>query len=263
MWLRIRTEARQGAEAEPFLASYMYSAILAHATMEGALSFHLANKLANPTLLSTQLKELFQNVFNSDVRIQDAIRADLVALEARDPACLGYAHGMLNFKGYLSLQTHRVAHKLWVQGREALALALASRISEVFHVEIHPAARIGKGILLDHATGVVVGETAYIGDNVSMLHDVTLGGTGCADGLRHPQVENGVLIGAGAKLLGCITVGAGAKIGAGSVVLEDVPPGATVVGNPGKVLLQKAGAKKSMAAPSETMEHVDFSDWVI
>ena len=168
--------------------------------------------------------------------IGQSIRADIRATRDRDPAAKGFSEPFLYFKGFHALQTHRVAHFLWHGGRQSLALFLQNRTSEVFGVDIHPAARVGNGILIDHATSVVIGETAVIEDNVSILHEVTLGGTGKADGDRHPKVRHGVLIGAGAKILGNVEVGRGAKVGAGSVVLEDVPPHCTVAGVPAQIV---------------------------
>ncbi|KAH9617498.1 hypothetical protein KSS87_015955, partial [Heliosperma pusillum] len=180
VWGQIKTEAHRDAESEPALASYMYSTILAHSSLARSLSFHLGNKLCSSTLLSTLLYDLFLNTFSSDVSLRAAVVADLRAARVRDPACVSYSHCLLNYKGFLACQAHRVTHKLWAQKRLPLALALHARISEVFSVDIHPAATIGKGILFDHATGVVVGETAVIGNNCSILHHVTLGGTGKA-----------------------------------------------------------------------------------
>ncbi|CAI5503775.1 unnamed protein product [Closterium sp. Naga37s-1] len=252
LWYTIREEARQDSEAEPALASYLYSTVLAHRSLERSMAFHLANKLQSPTLLSTQLCSLFTDVMLRSPEVQEALRADLRAIYTRDPACRSYSHAMLNFKGYQALQAHRIAHRLWLEGRQGLAMALQSRVSEVFHVDIHPAARIGNGVLFDHATGLVVGETATIGNNVSILHHVTLGGTGKSTGDRHPKVGDGVLIGAGATLLGPIRIGEGAKVGAGSVVLLDVPPRATVVGIPGRLVGGKE--KPAMSTVNPTSE---------
>ncbi len=267
LWQRMREEARWDAVKEPLLASYLYSTILSHRSLERALAFHLGNKLASSTLLSTQLCNLISDTFMEDEDIRRAIRADIQAVKERDPAFSSYSHCLLNFKGYLACQAYRVAHRLWKQGRTALALAIQSRISEVFHVDIHPAAHIGSGIMLDHATGLVVGETARIGNNVSILHQVTLGGTGAVDGDRHPKIGDGVLIGAGAIILGNIKIGDGAKIGAGSVVLIDVPPRTTAVGNPARLLGGKQAPTKLNEIPSETMDHTSFikgwSDYVI
>ncbi|KAL2336138.1 hypothetical protein Fmac_010584 [Flemingia macrophylla] len=254
VWAQIKAEARRDAESEPALASYLYSTILSHSSLERSLSFHLGNKLCSSTLLSTLLYDLFLNAFSSDPSLRAAAVADLRAARERDPACVSYSHCLLNYKGFLACQAHRVAHLLWGQSRQPLALALHSRIADVFAVDIHPAARIGKGILFDHATGVVVGETAVIGNNVSILHHVTLGGTGKAGGDRHPKIGDGVLIGAGATILGNIKIGEGAKVGAGSVVLIDVPPRTTAVGNPARLVGGKEKPSKHEDAPPMVVE---------
>jgi serine O-acetyltransferase len=236
LWLKIREEASCDLEQEPILSKYYYSSILSHVSLESALANHLAMKLGNSDVASDALKEILLSVFAEDQEVRRAIRDDVRAVRERDPACLSYVHCLLNFKGFLACQAHRVANKLWSQGRTVMALLLQSRISEVFAVDIHPGARIGRGILLDHATGVVIGETAVIGDNVTILHNVTFGGTGKVSGDRHPKIGDGVFIGAGTKVLGNITIGEGAKIGAGSVVLKDVPPKTTSVGNPARLV---------------------------
>ncbi|KAA8534866.1 hypothetical protein F0562_029918 [Nyssa sinensis] len=262
VWSQIRMEARRDADAEPALASYLYSTILSHSSLERSLSFHLGNKLCSSTLLSTLLYDLFLDTFSSDPALLSATVADLRAARFRDPACVSFSHCLLNYKGFLACQAHRVAYQLWTQARRALALALQSRVSDVFAVDIHPAARIGKGILFDHATGVVVGETAVIGNNVSILHHVTLGGTGKVVGDRHPKIGDGVLVGAGATILGNVKIGVGAKIGAGSVVLIDVPPRTTAVGNPARLVGRKERPSKNEEVPGESMDHTSFiSDW--
>ncbi|MCD7455324.1 Diamine acetyltransferase 1 [Datura stramonium] len=267
LWTQIKAEARRDAEAEPALASYLYSTILSHSSLDRSLSFHLGNKLCSSTLLSTLLYDLFLNTFSTDPELRAAASADLLAARYRDPACVSFSHCLLNYKGFLACQAHRVAHKLWTQSRRPLALALQSRISDVFAVDIHPAAKIGKGILFDHATGVVVGETAVIGNNVSILHHVTLGGTGKIGGDRHPKIGDGVLIGAGATILGNVNIGEGAKIGAGSVVLIDVPPRTTAVGNPARLVGGKEQPTKHEECPGESMDHTSFisgwSDYII
>ncbi len=236
LWRTIREEVSEEAAAEPLLASFLYATVLNHKSLEDALAFLLAGKVESTVLPSMLIRELISDAMRADPAIGNAVRADLHAVRDRDPAAHHYSRPFLFFKGFQALQTYRVAHWLWRNGREALALFLQSRTSEVFHVDIHPAARIGNGIMIDHATGVVVGETAVIEDNVSLLHGVTLGGTGKEQGDRHPKVRRGVLIGAGAEILGNVEIGEGAKIGAGSVVLEDVPPHTTVAGVPAVVV---------------------------
>ncbi len=234
IWNQIREEATRDAQREPALASFLYTVVLNHQRLESALSFILASKLGSSTVTALTLRDLMAAVFSSDPAIGVAIRADLQAVVTRDPACRGYSLPLLYFKGFHALQAYRVAHHYWTTDRTALALYLQSRISEVLAVDIHPGARIGKGILFDHATSVVIGETAVVDDDFSMLHEVTLGGTGKEGGDRHPKIRRGVMIGAGAKILGNIVIGEGAKVGAGSVVLEDVPPHCTVAGVPAK-----------------------------
>lgn len=234
-------------------------------SLERALAFHLSNKLSNPTLLSTQLFGLVVDIFNSDEAIRSAIREDLKAVRSKDPACSSYCQCLLYYKGFLACQAYRVSHWLWKNDRKSLAFLMQSRVSEVFHVDIHPAAKIGSGVLFDHATGLVVGETATIGSNVSILHNVTLGGTGSIIGDRHPKIGDGVLIGAGAILLGNIKIGDGAKIGSGSLVLINVPPHTTAVGNPARLVGGKQSPTKLQEIPSETMDHTikGWSDYVI
>ena len=236
VWQTIREEVELDAQQEPVLASFLYEVILSNPTLESALSYHLASKLESPTIRALTLRDLFHEAFRKDKSIRHALREDISAVCDRDPACSGFSKILLYYKGYHGLQSYRVAHYYWNAGRKSLALYLQSRISEVFAMDIHPAARIGCGILMDHATSIVIGETAVVGDNVSMLHEVTLGGTGKESGDRHPKVGNDVLIAAGAKILGNVTIGEGAKIGGGAVVLNDVPPHTTAVGVPAKIV---------------------------
>ncbi|KAJ7570136.1 hypothetical protein O6H91_01G107900 [Diphasiastrum complanatum] len=250
IWAAIRAEARLEAEREPLLSSFLYASILAHPCFERSLGFVLANRLKNATLLSTQLMDVLDDVFMHDSNIRQAIRLDVQAVKDRDPSCKSYSSALLYLKGYHALQSYRVAHALWERGQHVLALALQSRISEVFAVDIHPAARIGKAILLDHGTGVVIGETAVVGDRVSMLQGVTLGGTGKEAGDRHPKIGEGVLIGAGATILGNIKVGRGAMVAAGSLVLKDVAPHSMVAGTPARAI-----GTLEEPTPSLTMKH--------
>lgn len=236
LWESIRSQTRKQAECEPVLASFLYATILNHDTLEAALSFHLANKLDSPALPAMLIREVIEEALHADPTIGDAVRADLLAVSERDSACCSLVTPLLYFKGFHALQAYRIAHWLWQAGRNSLALFLQNRISSVFAVDIHPAARIGKGIMFDHATGIVIGETAVVDDYVSIMQSVTLGGTGKEAGDRHPKVRKGVLIGAGAKILGNITVGECAKIGAGSVVLKDVPARTSAAGVPAQII---------------------------
>lgn len=250
LWEAILDEVRQSTRAEPLLASFFHATILNHRGLGSALSYRLANKLGSPTVPAMMIRDVIQETLHNTPGLLDDVRADIRAVLERDPACKGYSVPLLYFKGFHAIQAYRVAHALWCEGREALAMFMQNRISEVFAVDIHPAARIGSGILLDHATGLVVGETAVVEDNVSLLQGVTLGGTGKESGDRHPKVRAGVLIGAGAIILGNIEVGTGAKVGAGSVVLDPVPPHCTVVGVPARVV-----CRCHEEEPSRTMDH--------
>ena len=251
LWDSIRNETREQADHEPVLASFLYATILNHDTLESALSFHLANKLDSPALSSMMVREVIQQAFTADPDIGIAVRADLQAVNERDSACRSLVTPFLYFKGFHALQAYRVAHWLWRQGRTSLALFLQNRISCVFAVDIHPNAKIGKGIMFDHATGIVIGETAVVEDDVSIMQSVTLGGTGKEQGDRHPKVRSGVLISAGAKVLGNIEIGQCAKVGAGSVVLKDVAPRTTVAGVPAKLI-----GTSPCLLPSHDMDHL-------
>ena len=250
VWERIREETAVEAEREPILASFIHATILNHDSLETALSFHLAHKLDSPTASALLLREVIEEALNCDPCIRQALRCDLLAIEERDSACNTLSVPFLYFKGFHALQTHRVAHWLWKQGRHSLALFFQNRMSGVFGVDIHPAAQLGYGIMLDHATGLVIGETTVVGNNVSILQSVTLGGTGKEAGDRHPKIGDGVLISAGAKILGNICVGEGAKVGAGSVVIQPVPPHTTVAGVPAKIV-----GKPSSDQPALEMNH--------
>lgn len=254
IWEEIRRNVEEESRREPMLASFHYAVVLNHDCLEDALSFLLATKLESTTIPAATLRDLIDEAYRSDPAIAVAIREDIAAVCDRDPACDGFDNILLYYKGYHALQAYRAGHYFWQQGRKSLARYFQSRISEVFAVDIHPAARIGHGILIDHATSVVIGETAVVENYVSMLHEVTLGGTGKTSGDRHPKVREGVLISAGAKILGNVEVGKNAKVGGGAVVLEDVPPHTTVVGVPARVV----GAPTE-ESPALGMDHKFFT----
>lgn len=236
VWAALRNEAERAAQDEPALASLLNAVVISHENLGDALSYQLARKLGDQELRAMSLRELATQAYRSDPRLVDIAEADLQAVFERDPACKGYVQPFLFFKGFQALQTQRVAHWLWGQGRETIALYLQSRMSEIFQVDIHPATRIGSGVFIDHGTGIVIGETAVIGDDVSLLQGVTLGGTGAERGDRHPKIGKGVLLGAGAKVLGNIHIGDYAKIASGSVVLKPVPAGCTAAGVPARLV---------------------------
>lgn len=247
-WPRMRVEAASAASREPVLSTFLHSTVLNHPTFEAALSYRLAHKLADGEVDALRWRDVISEAYANEPAIVVAALADIEAVFTRDPACFEYVQPFLYFKGWLSLQSQRVANWLWRRGRKALALYLQSRMSELFQVDIHPATSIGKGVFIDHATGVVIGETAVIEDDVSILQNVTLGGTGKELGDRHPKIRRGALISVGAKVLGNIEIGEGAKVAAGSVVLDPVRPHCTVAGVPARPV--GACAK----TPSETMD---------
>lgn len=232
VWSRLRLEAASAAAGEPVLASHLNNAILRHDRFMDALAHRVADKIADAQLDALQLNDVAQAAFRAEPGLADRAAADMLAVDERDPACRSLLQPFLYFKGFHALLCYRIAHWLWREERETLAFHIQSRVSERFGVDINPAARLGCGIMIDHATGVTIGETAVVGDDVSLLHEVTLGGTGTEDGDRHPKIGRGVLIGAGAKVLGNITVGEEARIAAGSVVLKPVPARCTVAGVP-------------------------------
>jgi serine O-acetyltransferase len=251
VWGQLRSEAETMARDEPALAGFIHATILKHSRLEDALSYHLARKLGGGDLDPLLARETFDEALAGDASIGESIRADLSAVFERDPACHSFVEAFLYYKGFHALECYRIGHWLWRNGRPALALFFQSRISELFAVDIHPAARLGRGIMIDHATGVVIGETAVVEDDVSMLHGVTLGGTGKGAGDRHPKIRRGVLLSMGAKILGNIEIGEYSRVGAGSVVLRSVPPGCTAVGIPAK-LVRCAGPER----PSQEMNHL-------
>ena len=254
-WQQLKSEAQNLVTKEPLLASYVHTCILAHHNFETALSFILSNKLADDVMGSLSLREMFEQSYMLHPQIVEAVIGDIQAVFNRDPAVHSYLTVLLNFKGFHAIQVHRLANQLWSASRHDLALFIQSRNSEVFSVDIHPAANIGQGVMFDHATGIVVGETAVIENNVSIMQSVTLGGTGNEAGDRHPKIKEGVMVGAGAKILGNITIGEGAKVGAGSVVLNDVPAHVTVTGIPAKIV-----GKPTCQKPCETMRQNILED---
>ena len=245
IWNALREQAEDLALREPALASFVHATVLKHDRLENALSYHLAKKLGSEDLPPMMTREIFDDAMKADPSIGDAVRADLSAVFERDPACRGYLDAFLFYKGFLAIQSYLIAHWLWTHDRQHMARFFQSRVSELFDVDIHPAAKIGKGIMIDHATGVVIGETAVVEDDVSMLHGVTLGGTGKEDGDRHPKIRRGVLISVGASVLGNIEVGEYSRVGAGSVVLKPVPPGCTAVGVPAHLTNCAGGERPS------------------
>jgi serine O-acetyltransferase len=246
VWDRIRSEAQDIVESEPTLGGLVHSGILHHRNLENSLAYRMSLKLASSEMTEQILREIVDEAYREDPSLGQAARADIVAVFERDPACHRFIQPILFFKGFQGIQAYRVAHWLWSHGRKELAYFIQMRVSEVFGIDIHPNAVIGQGIMIDHAHSIVIGETAVVGDNVSMLHSVTLGGTGKADGDRHPKIENGVLIGAGAKVLGNITIGYCTRIAAGSVVLQDVPPCKTVAGVPARIVGEAGCAQPSV-----------------
>ncbi len=249
VWARLCDEAQVAMAAEPALTGFIFATVINHERLEDAVAYRISQRLGHVDVESGLLMQTFQSVLASQPGVGAAIRSDLAAVLDRDPACTRYLEPLLYFKGFHALVTHRFAHELWRQGRHDFALYLQSQSSKIFATDIHPAARFGSGIMLDHATGFVVGETAVVGDNVSFLHAVTLGGSGKATGDRHPKIGSGVLIGAGAKVLGNIHVGNCALIAAGSVVLNDIPPNMTVAGVPAKIV-----GRAGCAEPAKTMD---------
>jgi serine O-acetyltransferase len=250
VWAALRNEAAAAAKSESALASVLAAVILNHETLGDALSYQLARKLGDQELRAMTIRDICDEAYQGHPELLSMAEDDLKAVFERDPACKGYVQPFLFFKGFQALQTQRVAHWLWSQGRETLAFYLQSRMSELFQVDIHPATRIGRGVFVDHGTGIVIGETAVIGDEVSMLQGVTLGGTGAEQGDRHPKIGKGVLLGAGAKVLGNIEIGDYAKIASGSVVLKPVPAGCTAAGVPARLV-----NCPTCEEPARTMDH--------
>lgn len=248
LWQQMTAEARELAQQEPILATLHYAAILNHGNLAAALGHFLAERLGSRDVSTTLMRQVCDQAYAADPALIEAAGADILAHYDRDPACEAYSTPLLYYKGFHAIQAYRVSHWLWHNGRQGLACYWQNRISTVFDVDIHPAARLGRGIMVDHATALVIGETTVIADNVSLLHSVTLGGCGrSSQARRHPRIAEGVLISAGAKLLGPIEVGAAARVAAGSVVLSDVPAHSTVAGVPARVVARSAEASDAPA----------------
>jgi len=254
-WAVLKKEAKNVAQREPILSSYLHACLINHHNFEDSLSFILANKLSDDVMPTLTVREMFDEAYLLNPVIVEAAIIDIQAVVLRDPAVSEFLPVLLHFKGYHALQIHRLAHYLWHKGRKDLSLFIQSRNSEASGVDIHPAASMGKGVMLDHATGIVIGETAVVEDNVSILQNVTLGGTGNEQGDRHPKIRQGVMIGSGAKILGNIEIGEGSKVGAGSVVLSSVPPCVTVVGVPAKIV-----GKPDCTMPCDSMKQNVLDD---
>ncbi len=251
VWARIRREAEVVVRQEPELSSFIYSSVLHHDGLEQVVVHRIAERLDHPDVSGELIRQAYWDALEDTPGLGDIFRADIVATYDRDPATNRFIEPVLYYQGFHAIQTHRLAHWLWDKGRKDFAYYLQSRASAVLNCDIHPNARIGRGIFLDHASGLVVGETAAIDDDVSMLHDVTLGGTGNEAGDRHPKIGRGVMIGAGAKILGNIEVGHCARIAAGSVVVKPVPHNTPVAGVPAKVI-----GESGCAEPSRTMDQM-------
>ena len=248
LWQAMRQEVKARAQFEPIMATFFQATVLNHDTLQGALSFLLASKLDSSVVSSMAIREIIEEAFSSEPTIIHAAEIDIKATRERDPACNSYSTPFLFYKGFQALQVYRIANWLWSQQRHSLAFFLQNQMTNIFAVDIHPAATIGCGVMFDHATGLVIGETAVVEDDVSILHGVTLGGTGKDSGDRHPKVRRGVLIGANASIIGNIEIGEGAKVGAGSVVMKSVPPHVTVAGVPAVIV-----GKPHCASPAHDM----------
>ncbi|HWM49321.1 MAG TPA: serine O-acetyltransferase [Xanthobacteraceae bacterium] len=255
VWTRIRREAEEIARREPEIASFIYSSVLHHDTLEDVIVQRIADRLDDPAVSSDLIRQAFADALEEMAALGEMFRADVAAVFDRDPATERYIEPVLYYKGFHAIQTHRLAHWLWTKGRKDFALYLQSRSSAVFQCDIHPAARLGRGLFLDHATGLVIGQTAVVGDDVSILHGVTLGGSGKEIGDRHPKIGYGVMIGAGAKILGNIQIGHCARIAAGSVVVKPVPNNVTVAGVPARIV-GAAGCNE----PARLMDQMLYDD---
>ena len=255
VWERLRNEAEDAVIADPAIGGFIHTSILQHESFENALAHRVASKLASAEISEQALRDICSKAVSTDPQVANAARADVMAVVDRDPACIRYMQPLLYFKGFLAVQAYRVSNWLWINSQKDMAYFFQMRTSEVFGIDIHPAAKIGKGLMIDHAHSIVIGETSVVGDNVSMLHSVTLGGTGKEDEDRHPKIGDGVMIGAGAKVLGNIKVGSCCRIAAGSVVLQEIPPKKTVAGVPAKIV-----GEAGCSTPSINMDQILSSD---
>jgi serine O-acetyltransferase len=262
VWHQIRVEAEDVARREPELASFIFSNILNHSDLECALCHRLAQRLGHDDVSADLIRQTFVSIIDAEPEFGTTVRVDLAAVYDRDPACKRLIEPLLYFKGFHALETQRFSNRLWLLGRKDFALYLQSQSSRVFGIDIHPAAKIGQGIMLDHGSDIVIGETAEIGDNSSLLHGVTLGGSGKETGDRHPKVGRGVMIGAGAKILGNIRVGDCARVAAGSVVLKDVPDKTTVAGVPARVV-GEAGCSQPSRMMNQLLNGTELSDTAV
>jgi serine O-acetyltransferase len=251
VWARIRSEAEDIVRREPEIGTFIYSSVLHHDTLEDAVIHRLTERLNHSDVSAELIRQAYADALEDQPQLGDTFRVDIVATFDRDPATDRFIEPVLYYKGFHAIQTHRLANWMWGKGRKDFAYYLQSRASAVFQCDIHPAAKVGRGIFLDHATGLVVGETAVIGNDVSILHDVTLGGTGKDHGDRHPKIADGVLIGAGAKIIGNIEIGRCARVAAGSVVIKSVPNNVTVAGVPARIV-----GDSPCEEPSRTMDHM-------
>jgi len=251
VWRRICDEAEEAIKEEPLIGGFVHSSVLHHSSLENALAYRISMKMSSPEMSGQMLREIADRAYREEPALAESARADIVAIFDRDPACLRFLQPLLFFKGFQAIQAYRLGNYLWNQKRRDLAYYMQMRVSEIFGVDIHPGATIGRGLMIDHAHSIVIGETAVVGDNVSMLHSVTLGGTGKEEEDRHPKIGDGVLIGAGAKVLGNIEIGHCSRIAAGSVVLDQVEPMKTVAGVPARVV-GEAGCSQ----PSRTMDQL-------
>lgn len=235
-WEVLLAEAHMLSKNEPILSDYVSEMLLSHPSYSSALINRLRQLLEGKLKICSDIERIIKSVYDEHPVLIEAAEADLRATLTKDPACHTMCQAFLFFKGFLALQVHRIAHVFFQQGRSSLAFLLQSMCSEQFSIDIHPAASIGQGVFIDHAHSIVIGETAIVGDDVSILHSVTLGGKGNEEGIRHPKIERGVTIGAGASVLGNVRVGEFTTIAAGSIVLTNIPSHCTAVGVPARVI---------------------------